>query len=515
MNHSSDRFEPLSKRPHVGKLDTVFAWCSIAVGFLLVQILPVTQNPLGSVLFVWLLFAFGGIYLRCSGIKPTALPVFFAALGCLLSIGFVTASNAFLRTLLFLFVLLLFSAFLYTACGLQGTVFSDSQLFLHAVYAFAVLPAKSLGHIFFALIPWRNPESGKRILRTVGWIFLGLGLAVVPTAAVILLLSYDDGFIELLAHFFPASFGDIWGFVGDAFWGFLAAIVLFGSLFGMKRERLLCNGEAKKQNGFSVRLLPKTLLCVAVTPVLLVYVIFFVSQWQYYISAFTHTLPADLTYADYARNGFFELCWVCIFNAVMLLLFNLLIRRDAGERGALRRIYSAVISVFTLVLIATALAKLVLYISNYGLTQKRVYAAWLMLLLGTVFVLALIKQIALRFRFVLSVMLAFVLLFGAIALPDVESMIASYNVDAYLDGRLTDVDVEMLADYGASSVPALTVLRDALWEDGASFRNREELLQKTEQALQAVEEQLAESPGGVFSFHLPTQKAKRLLQSEN
>ena len=90
------------------------------------------------------------------------------------------------------------------------------------------------------------------------------------------------------------------------------------------------NGQPEEVSCADLHVLPRALLCAAVTPILAVYVIFFISQWSYYVSAFTNVLPADLTYAAYAREGFFQLCGVSALNAAMLLLFNLLIRKNGN-----------------------------------------------------------------------------------------------------------------------------------------------------------------------------------------
>lgn len=52
------------------------------------------------------------------------------------------------------------------------------------------------------------------------------------------------------------------------------------------------------------------------------------------------------------------------------------------------------LSIFTLILIATAISKMVMYISVYGLTQLRFYTTWFMLLLAVIFVMIIVKQSA-------------------------------------------------------------------------------------------------------------------------
>lgn len=509
---SSFQPRPQAPKPIYQGIDTLFAWLSIIVGFLFVRTLPVVQNTLGGFLMTCLLFAFGACYLVYSKVKPGTASIVIAAVACFLSVGLITGANKTLQRLLFLFVILAFLYFIYSVCGLAGKNPLSQNCVAHAFHAIFTLPFGVLDALFRALPIRRRKESDGKLMRTLGWVLLGLAVAIIPTAVVILLLSYDEQFTNLLEQIFSFSLDGVWEYIRDIILGFLVAILLFGALFAVKWKRQRNNGEEMKTGTTNCHILPKALLCAAVTPILAVYVIFFISQWNYYLSAFTHTLPQDLTYAAYARSGFFELCWVSAINAAMLLLFNLLIRRKDGERGILQAIYSSLISLFTLVLIATALSKMVLYIGSYGLTQKRVYASWLMLLLAVIFIAVLLAQFIKKIRLVPVIVALCILFFGLVAIPDIDGMIASYNVNTYLAGDLNEVDVDTLAEYGVSSVPALVELRDELSKRSFLTVEESDIIQKAEKALDGIKKELSEQPNSFFTFNIPTARARALLK---
>ena len=172
------------------------------------------------------------------------------------------------------------------------------------------------------------------------------------------------------------------------------------------------------------------------------------------------------------------------------------------------------LSFFTLILIATALSKMALYIDTYGLTHKRVYASWLMAFLAFVFVVILGKQFARRLPFVKVAIVGAVLFFALITLPNIDAVIANYNVDRYLDGTLDTVDIDELEDLGISSVKARIRLEEA-WEKegcllGTSSLTSEEKegLTKLSASLDREKENLDRS---LFAFSIPNHKAKRLL----
>ena len=500
-------------KPTYCGIDCLLAWFSVALGILLARAMPVVQHSLGGILTLLMLFALGIFYLKRSKIPLRTASILYAVVAVLLSVGLITGANKVLQRLLFTFILF---AFFYWST--VATAQNDRQALKDfrlgtLLYALFSLPFSAMVYLFSALIHFgEKAERNKKILHTVGWFFIGLLAAVTPTAIVLLLLCYDEQFKILLDKIFSFSFDNVWSWIGDIIFGILIAHPLFGSLFGAKCER---EGQLKpkgKIDEINCHILPKAMLCTAVTPILIVYIIFFISQWDYYLSAFTKVLPANLTYATYARSGFFELCWICGINAFLLLLFNLLIRKREGGRDIVRSIYSTVISFFTLILIATALSKMLLYINTYGLTQKRIYASWLMLLLATVFVLVIVWQFTKRLPIFLAIAVSFVVLFGAIAIPDVDGMIASYNVDHYLSGDLAEVDVESIGNYGVSAVPALVELRDELASRETLTDYEKEILQKADNELRSIRAlDLNSTDDGFFSFNIPRERAKRLL----
>jgi hypothetical protein len=79
---------------------------------------------------------------------------------------------------------------------------------------------------------------------------------------------------------------------------------------------------------------------------------------------------AHLTYAQYARHGFFELVAVSVLVLPVLMAANALAR----DRKHLVRALSAVLVVLELIVAVSALQRLHIYEQQYGLTELRVYA---------------------------------------------------------------------------------------------------------------------------------------------
>jgi hypothetical protein len=95
-----------------------------------------------------------------------------------------------------------------------------------------------------------------------------------------------------------------------------------------------------------------------------------------------------LTYAEYARHGFFELVTVAALVLPLLLLADWLRRRESPRDDRVFRLLAGALIVLLFVVMASALQRMRLYQREYGLTELRLYASGVMVWLAVVFVWA-------------------------------------------------------------------------------------------------------------------------------
>ena len=162
----------------------------------------------------------------------------------------------------------------------------------------------------------------------------------------------------------------------------------------------------------------------------------------------------SLTYAEYARRGFFELCAVAALVLPLLLLLHWLL--EPGRRGD-QRIFRALAGVqlaFLAVIMASALQRMRLYQDEYGLTELRLYTTAFMLWLGVAFLwLAATVLCGRRERFAFGLLvsgLAAIVLLHAL---DPDAVIARTNTERAAVGRR--FDARYAASLSADAVPAL------------------------------------------------------------
>ncbi|MYX72563.1 DUF4173 domain-containing protein [Streptomyces sp. SID3915] len=167
-----------------------------------------------------------------------------------------------------------------------------------------------------------------------------------------------------------------------------------------------------------------------------------------------------LTPAAYAREGFWQLLWATVLTLVVIALALRWAPRGGPRDRALVRSVLGALCVLTLVVVASALRRMGLYVEAFGLTRLRISVAAVELWLGVVLVLILLAGVFgawLLPRAVAVSAAAGVLVFGLVS-PD--GLIADQNVGRHDKGMAIDIDY--LRDLSADAVPALDTLPEPL-----------------------------------------------------
>ncbi|WP_405144988.1 DUF4173 domain-containing protein [Sphaerisporangium sp. NBC_01403] len=168
---------------------------------------------------------------------------------------------------------------------------------------------------------------------------------------------------------------------------------------------------------------------------------------------------AGLTYAEYARSGFFELVTVSVFVLGLVAVAAGVLAPRGRERWLLAGLLGLLCG-FTLVILASALHRLGLYTDAYGLSRLRASVGATIWWLGAVFALVLVAGgIRLSGRRIGWLPRATVLLTGLSLV-----VFAAWNPDlrvaeTQLHKRGVErLDVDYLSDLGAEAVPVVAGL---------------------------------------------------------
>ncbi|MEV8506643.1 DUF4173 domain-containing protein [Actinoplanes sp. NPDC051475] len=172
-----------------------------------------------------------------------------------------------------------------------------------------------------------------------------------------------------------------------------------------------------------------------------------------------HVLDTDgLTYAEYARGGFWQLLIVTGLTLLVLAGAARWAPRGTRTDRVLIRAVLGALSVLTLVIVASALHRMDLYADTYGLTRLRVLVSVCEMWLGVVFLLVLGAGLRLRASWLPRTVVAVgVLALLGLAAANPDHLIADRNVSRYEQSG--SIDTAYLSQLSADAVPALDRLR--------------------------------------------------------
>lgn len=163
---------------------------------------------------------------------------------------------------------------------------------------------------------------------------------------------------------------------------------------------------------------------------------------------------AGLTYAQYARAGFFQLVWIA---ALVLGVIAVVVKVTPPERERLRNVLLGVLCALTLVVLASALRRMNLYEDAYGLTRIRISVYAVVLWLGAIFAAVMLAGLLRRGewlpRAAVGISVAGLLAFN-LANPDAQ--IARSAVERH--ERTGEIDSYYLSTLSADALPALMEL---------------------------------------------------------
>ena len=303
-------------------------------------------------------------------------------------------------------------------------------------------------------VPWQEAARGFRGERAVA---VARGLAIgAPFLLVFggLFLAADSVFRQLVESALPTGLPQAWPHVLVATGIAWAAAGLLRDLAADRDERRLVSADGLVARKPSFRL-GGVELTVALAVLDLLFAAFVAVQARYLFGGRGVVISHEhLTYAQYARHGFFELLAVSALVVPVVLAASSLAR---DHRTAVR-VASALLVVLELAVAVSALQRMRVYVDQYGLTELRIYVTGVTLWIAAVLLWALATVLfgdARRFA-VGAIVAGFVATLALNALdPDaliVRTNIACGHVDPAYLARLSDDSVPALVE----RLPSLT-----------------------------------------------------------
>ncbi|MEU5941909.1 DUF4153 domain-containing protein [Micromonospora sp. NPDC047548] len=168
---------------------------------------------------------------------------------------------------------------------------------------------------------------------------------------------------------------------------------------------------------------------------------------------------AGLSYAEYARSGFWQLLTVTLLTLAVLGGVTRWARRDRPVERVLLRVLLGLLSALSVVIVVSALSRMYTYQKVYSYTGERIFVMAFELLLGAVFLMILAAGMRWWGRWIpgTTVALAVVMLLS-LAVLNPEDYAARRNVARY--EQTGKIDAWYLRALSADATPALATLPD-------------------------------------------------------
>ena len=314
-----------------------------------------------------------------------------------------------------------------------------------------------------------NATAGERHVKKhrMLYVFIGIAIAFPLVVLIVVLLCSADA---VFASVIKKIFADI-NFFTVSKVVFLFVFALFSSYCGIK----YLSKKRISDTPVETPAFPAAIGITVAATISVVYVFFCFIQIVYLFGGLMQ-LPSGYTYARYAREGFFQLLFVCILNVIIVLLGSGLFRKNK-----ILNAFLILITLCTYIMIASSAYRMGLYVSEYGLTATRLCVLWALgvialFMLGVI--LSICKPAFSLFRYgIIVIGVCYLVL--AFARPDY--LVARYNTVC-----MEDTDYKYLMSLSTDASPALAADADFMENKGMVTMYARQLTGETNDSLRQL-----------------------------
>ena len=483
------------KLPKADKKDSVFFILFYLISVLTVDFTLFGNINLGFTISCFAIFILTAVYLVNRRMNITPFTVFCMLATLLFAAVPAVYGSPGIKGLSLLAVVCLSALALCRMCALRKFSENSYMDIFNIPYLWFIRPMAGLGNTFRSVLASEDAGRGRNLPK----ILIGLGCAV-PAVAVILplLIRSDAAFEGFIAN---TIFDNLGRLLFSAIFGGVLFLFLFPAFFSLRK-----NDRDSETISVNTHRVDSAVLNAFLGAVSFIYILYIVSQFAYFFSAFSRILPKDYTFAEYARRGFFEMSILCAVNFVLVFLAVILVRtNDKGKLPIGLRITASFVSVFSMLLTVTAFSKMYLYIQNYGLTRLRVITCVFMAALFLTFAILLVRLFV-RFPYNKVLVSCVSVLLLCVLFADVDTAVVKYNTWAYLSGRHSAIDLCTPEYRSDAAVPQLLSLLES---------DEEDVIQQAKKLLRYKYDEYRDAAADFRGYNYTREKAIRLLEKNH
>ena len=295
-------------------------------------------------------------------------------------------------------------------------------------------------------------RSQSKKKQTVAAIAVGCFVALGILCLVLPLLLKSD-------LVFSRIFGEILKYINFSNLLGIGVTILFGFALGYGFFAALCKYNFPIEKRRKIRYFNPVVGITFTSIISVIYLMYCLIQIVYLFIGLQVGLPADLTYAEYARGGFWELLFVSIVNFIMVLLCLYLFKESLPLK-----IILTVISACTYIMILSAAYRMFLYVGVYHLTFLRILALWFLLTLSLIMAGVIVNIYRERFPLFRYIVAVVRVLYIGLSLARPDAIVAEYNI-AHTENMKEEDVYYLLTRLSADAAPAIADMDLSGYED--------------------------------------------------
>ena len=431
---------------HAEKRDGIFAILIFASVFVFIDFAVFHGFNFGFTLAFFVMFAIFTAYLWNGKTRPSLFSCLCGLLSLAGSVTFTLSRDIFMNFIMVFLIAALFTIYVFGISGSFRSKEGSFKMLADLLYGAGVSPFANM----FPAVKAVGSTSSKNKNFTYGIIGAALALPVL-LVVIPLLVSGDAAFRGLIS----AIGKNIGEYVGVFILAVIFAPYAFSYAFTRKNALDVKTNVAKQHK--SLRFVPNAVSVSFLCVISATYIIYLFSQLAYFFSAFSGILPEGYEYSAsvYAREGFFEMFAICVINMALISAVNICTKKEnAGKPSIALKVVECFISLFSLLILITAISKMVLNIEVFGLSKYRLLVSLLMVMLAVMILFFVLHIFIPKISYMQTIILICSMLFIAFSFADVDNLVSMYNVNAYANGKIEMLDVNYMRDWlSESAVP--------------------------------------------------------------
>ncbi|HEX3030202.1 MAG TPA: DUF4173 domain-containing protein [Clostridia bacterium] len=310
--------------------------------------------------------------------------------------------------------------------------------------------------------------AGKLIGRKKGFqkhtnvirVVIGLSISIPLVLIVTLLLSSADqvfsSFIDQVTGVFINVHINIGEFIVRAGLVIIICIVSFSYLWGLINPKYPGFYNLQNNKTSSKGIWDPVVILTILISINMIYVLFTVIQFSYLFGSLGNSLPHKLTYAEYARKGFFELIVVTLINLGFLLVNINLTKKGGPVLSKALNILNSLLIACTAIMLFSAHFRMSMYEETYGYTYLRLLTHAFMAFIAVLLLIALFKLWYEKTPLVKAYIIAALLSYMVVNYINIDALIAQNNINRY--HKTHKIDTSYLTSLSYDATPSLVKL---------------------------------------------------------